>query len=127
MSHRLERFSSTLKQNLADILLNEAANPHFKQVIITDIVVTPDLKKARIYITTPPHDTVNIIRQLDQAKGFIKKILAQKMYLRYVPELTFVSTPPDIFSNLQKEVSDDTKTPDAPGSPGTPGNFDLDK
>ncbi len=101
MSHRIERFSSTLKQCLADILLNDAGNPHLKFVVITDIVVHPDLKKARVFITIPggvdssdSGDTIDdVIRQLEHAKGYIKKILAQKMYLRYVPELVFIPTP----------------------------------
>jgi len=96
MSHRIERFSSTLKQCLADILLNDAGNPHLKFVVITDIVVNPDLKKAKVFITISGDsgDTIDaVIRQLDHAKGYIKKILAQKMYLRYVPELVFIPTP----------------------------------
>ncbi|HLP60550.1 MAG TPA: 30S ribosome-binding factor RbfA [Candidatus Deferrimicrobium sp.] len=110
MSHRIERFSSTLKQSLADILLNDSANPHFKHVIISDIVVNPDLKRARVYITVSGDsaaggDIDNVIRQLEQARGFIKKILAQKMYLRYVPELVFVPTPAvDIFAELHQDT-----------------------
>jgi ribosome-binding factor A len=77
--------------------LNDAGNPHLKFVVITDILVNPDLKKARVFITIPGGaggDTIDtVIRQLDHAKGYIKKILAQKMYLRYVPELIFIPTP----------------------------------
>lgn len=99
MTHRIERFTSTLKHSLADILLNDAGNPHLKFVVITDILVNPDLKKARVFITIPGgagggNDTIDtVIRQLDHAKGYIKKILAQKMYLRYVPELVFIPAP----------------------------------
>ncbi|MDQ1353680.1 MAG: ribosome-binding factor [Acidobacteriota bacterium] len=101
MTHRIERFTSTLKHSLADILLNDAGNPHLKFVVITDILVNPDLKKARVFITVPGNagdastgDSIDtVIRQLDHAKGYIKKILAQKMYLRYVPELIFIPAP----------------------------------
>jgi ribosome-binding factor A len=96
MTHRIERFTSTLKHSLADILLNDAGNPHLKFVVITDILVNPDLKKARVFITIPggAGDTIdNAIRQLDHAKGYIKKLLAKKMYLRYVPELVFIPAP----------------------------------
>lgn len=105
MSHRIERFTSTLKQCLADILLNEAGNPHLKSVIITDIIVNPDLKRARVYISVSGggDSSESVIRQLEQAKGYIKKLLAQKMYLRYVPELIFIAAPPDdIFDKLQQ-------------------------
>lgn len=109
MSHRIERFASTLKQCLADILLNEAGNPHLKSVIITDIIVNPDLKRARVYITVSGGsggDTIeSVTHQLEQAKGYIKKLLAQKMYLRYIPELIFIATPPvDIFDKLHQDI-----------------------
>ena len=118
MSHRIERFSSTLKHCLADILLNDAGNPHLKFVVITDILVNPDLKKARIFITIPgggsgdSGDTIDtVIRQLDHAKGYIKKILAQKMYLRYVPELIFIPAP-----TFDSSDAGDNFPPGIPGS-----------
>ncbi|MCX6583542.1 MAG: 30S ribosome-binding factor RbfA [Candidatus Aminicenantes bacterium] len=124
MSHRIERFSSTLKQRLADILLNDAGNPHLKFVVITDIVVNPDLKKARVFITIPGADSGGsddaidaVIRQLDHAKGYIKKILAQKMYLRYVPELVFVPTP--IIDAFDAADAGDNFSPGIPGSDDT--------
>ncbi len=91
MSSRIERFSSTLKNAIADILLHEVQNPHLKLAVIMDIIVTPDLKKARIFIDTLPGVThADAIRELDRARGFIKKKLAQKMVLKYMPELYFL-------------------------------------
>ncbi len=90
MSYRVERFSSTLKHCLADILVNEADNPRLKAVSISNVVVSSDLKKAKVFVLSaqlPPDD---LIKQLTAARGFIKKILARKMYLRYVPELLFI-------------------------------------
>jgi len=104
MSHRIERFSSTLKHSLAEILLNDVNNPHLKYVSITEVLVSPDLKKARVFVTCAA-DAVpeqgepgELLRHLDRAKGFIKKTLARRMYMKYVPELVFVVTPdgPDI-------------------------------
>lgn len=96
MSHRVERFSSTLKQVLADILLNEINDPHLRTVSITDVIVSPDLRKARVFITDatatdPEHDnTSELLERLEHAKGFIKKTLGQRMYLKYIPQLSFL-------------------------------------
>lgn len=94
MSHRVERFSSTLRHSLTDILLNEVNNPHLKSVFITDVTVSPDLKKASVFVSATGADTTDqlddLIRRLEQARGFIKKTLGRKMYLKYIPELIFV-------------------------------------
>lgn len=137
MTHRIERFTSTLKHSLADILLNDAGNPHLKFVVITDILVNPDLKKARVFITIPGgaggaggagggNDTIDtVIRQLDHAKGYIKKILAQKMYLRYVPELVFIPAPTfDAIDAIDAvDVTDATDTIDATDAADAVDNF----
>jgi len=90
MSYRVERFSSTLKQHLADILSTEIENPHLRTVSIYDVVVSPDLKKARIYVSSLKLAPDDLVQKLTQARGFIKKILADRMYLKYMPELIFV-------------------------------------
>ncbi|MCP5105717.1 MAG: 30S ribosome-binding factor RbfA [bacterium] len=94
MSHRVERFSSTLKQNMADILLNDINNPHLKSVTITNVVISPDLKNARVFVTSSPGvtegESTDCLGLLERAKGFIRKTLARKMYLKYVPNLFFI-------------------------------------
>ncbi len=107
MSHRIERFSSTLKQSLADIMLNDINNPHLKSVSIKEVIVSPDLKKARVYVTCAIgeergdcHDSDDLIRQLTRAKGFIKRTLAQRMYLKHIPELLFISSDDEISNQV---------------------------
>lgn len=90
MSHRVERFSSTLKHCLADILLYEANNPHLKSVSIANVIVSRDLKKANIFVYSSNINPDDLIRELTGASGFIKKSLAKKMYLKYIPELYFL-------------------------------------
>ncbi len=95
MDHRIERFSSTLKNTLADIFRSELNNPHLQSLSIIDVTVTPDLKKARVYVAPLAGDwetfeKEELSRRLDRAKGFIKKALSRNMYLKYTPELDFV-------------------------------------
>lgn len=103
MSYRLERFSSTLKHCLADILLNEIDNPHLKSVSIADIIVSSDLKKAKIFVDSAKDSPDDLIPELTGAKGFIKKALAKKMYLRYIPELIF-------FKNENYEIENEKES-----------------
>jgi len=90
MSHRVERFSSTLKHCLADILMNEIDNPRLKNLIISDVITTPDLKKTRIFVSSSVEDVKSLLPQLTKAKGYIKRLLAKRMYVKYVPDLIFL-------------------------------------
>ena len=53
MSYRLEKFASTLKQALGEILMKDSLNPDFKFVTIARITLSRDLKKADIFISSP--------------------------------------------------------------------------
>jgi ribosome-binding factor A len=88
--YRVEKFSSTLKHCLADILLNESDNPHFKSISISDVIVSSDLKKAKIFVYSSRLKSDDLTAKLTAARGFIKKSLAKKMHLKYMPELYFV-------------------------------------
>lgn len=90
MSHRVERFASTLQQCLADILFNDLDNPELKLVSISRVDVSPDLKNANVFVSDALGMVENPVGKLNRAKGFIKKRLAKKMVLKYVPELLFV-------------------------------------
>lgn len=103
MSHRKERFTSTLRQCLADILLKDMNDPLLKSVFISEVIVSPDLKKAKVFVSAAPSpefadennphpesDLEQLVPRLTKAKGIIKRALAGRMYLKYIPELTFI-------------------------------------
>jgi ribosome-binding factor A len=89
MTVRKQRFISTLKQSLGDIVLNEMDNPELQFISISEIRMSDDLKKAWIAVSSPTQDIDDIVDKLNKAKGFIKKRLPQKMSLRYIPEIIF--------------------------------------
>ena len=108
MSHRIERFTSTLKHSLAEILLNDVNNPHLKSVSVTEVVISPDKKKARVFVAAAvleQEEPGQLLHHLERAKGFIKKTLAQRMYMKYVPELLFIIDDRDDGSEPSESVS----------------------
>lgn len=102
MSFRIERFSSTLKHCIGDILLNEIDDPKLKFVTLLEVNVSKDLKKANIYVSSTNSDCDDFLTQLNNAKGLIKKLLAKKMYLKYVPEIIFITGQ---FLDIEKKVN----------------------
>lgn len=88
MSHRVEKVASTIKHTLGEIFLYESDNPDFKFVSISHVEVSPDLKHARVVVSSVVH-TERIVAELQAAAGFLRRTLARRMYLKFVPDLTF--------------------------------------
>ena len=102
MSYRLEKFASTLQQALGEILSRESLNPDFKRVGIVRVQLGRDLKKATVAIACPPDKLDHLLQQLNRSRGFIKRQLDQKMILRHMPELQFIS---DAVQDLDHKIS----------------------
>jgi len=102
MSHRIARYTSTLKHCLGEILLHEINDPDLMLVTISEVSVSPDLKRARVLVSSPQRDIDRVLHGLERAKGFIKARLPHKMSLRFVPELIFL---PDMGFELEQKLS----------------------
>lgn len=102
MSYRLEKFTSTLQQTLAEILTRDSLNPDFKLVSILRVQLGRDLKKATVTISCPPGKEDHVLQQLNRSRGFIKRQLDRKMILRHMPELEFVK---DSAQELEQQIS----------------------
>lgn len=93
MPHRLERINSAIRQEISDLLTRQVKDPRMGNFIsITQVFTTPDLKYARIYISSlgDEHERKNAIKALNAAAGYFRFELSKRMKLRYTPELTFV-------------------------------------
>jgi ribosome-binding factor A len=89
MSIRTEKFASTLQQTLAAILLTESENPRLKNVTISRVSVTADLRRACIGVSCPDGDVAERITELNRSAGFLKRQISRRMILKYMPELVF--------------------------------------
>lgn len=90
MAHRIQKFSSTLRQALGEILLYELNNPDFKNITISEVAVTPDLRIARVFVSSFNPKQDQVIEDLIKATGVIKQHLSKKMFLKYIPEIYFI-------------------------------------
>ncbi|PIV38998.1 MAG: ribosome-binding factor A, partial [Candidatus Omnitrophica bacterium CG02_land_8_20_14_3_00__42_8] len=76
---------------ISKILLEDLKDPRIGFVTITRIDLTGDLRYARIYFSILGDDTAKeaSLQGIKSARGFIRKLIAERMKLRYVPELYF--------------------------------------
>lgn len=92
MSLKTERIANMLVREISDILQNEVYDKDIRFVTITAIKVDTDLSLAQVYCTMFNKENKDkCIKELNQAKGFIKTELAKrKLEIRKIPDLRFI-------------------------------------
>lgn len=99
-SSRPKRVAEAVKNELTMLLVQQIADPRLTGVLISHVIVSPDLKQARIYFTIPPgRDKSLALKGLRSAKGYFRSHLAKTLNMRYTPDLMFT------FDNYNEEVA----------------------
>ena len=88
---RSDRVAGLIQHLLADLLQKEIRDPRLDRTTITTVKVTRDLRIARIYFATKGAEGAAqaALDGFARAKGFVKRELARKLGLRYMPDLEF--------------------------------------
>ncbi|CAM2007916.1 30S ribosome-binding factor RbfA [Acanthopleuribacter pedis] len=90
-THRLNNLAEQVRQVLSYALSFEMRDPGFDGVTITRVRLSPDLQFADVLFTELDDDTNPEvpIESFRRAKGALKRIVAQRVQMRRVPELRF--------------------------------------
>ena len=93
LNHRHLRVGELVKQNLGQIFLrNEAKIPSLntKLVTVTEVRMSPDLKIAKAYVLPlggkDAEETINLLKEYS---FLIRKILSQKVVMKFLPKILF--------------------------------------
>jgi ribosome-binding factor A len=88
---RADRVSGLIHEALSRLLQKSIKDPRLDSVSFTGVKMSPNLKLARIYFVVSDNTSSKeeALDGFEKAKGFIKYTLAQKLKLRYMPELQF--------------------------------------
>lgn len=91
-SRRQRRVAELIHRELSLLLLHGVKDPRLADVTITDVEVTKDLLLARVYVTALVAEDKDrqVLAGLEHAKGFLRSQLAERVELRFVPDLVFV-------------------------------------
>ena len=84
-----ERAGTEIQRELSNILLLDAKDEDFKNVTITAVEVSNDLSFAKVYFTTLD-DREHVEHDLNNAAGFFRSLLAERLIMRHTPELRFI-------------------------------------
>jgi len=94
-SNRMQRVSQSIREQMAIILQSEMKNPRLSMLSVTDVKMTPDLRQAHVYFNRIGESELAIEEQqmlqknMQGAAGFLRNALAQKLDIKYLPELHF--------------------------------------
>ena len=94
LSQRQLRVGELIKQSLGQIFLkDEAKIPTFDttNITVTEVRMSPDLKNARAYvIPLGGKDTDKIVNILTEFSHLVRKVLAKKIDMKFLPKVHFV-------------------------------------
>ena len=88
---RSDRVSGQIQKNLSELLKKNIQDPRLEMVTITSVKMSQDLRIARVYFISS-RDKMSrkeAAEGFKSALGYIKRVLAAKLGLRYMPDLQF--------------------------------------
>jgi ribosome-binding factor A len=112
MERRPERVAHRVQAELARLLLRELHDPRLRDVHVTAVRMTPDLRTARVFVRTlaPPDAVPAALAAFERATPFIRGCLGRALGLRYVPELRFeYDTVIDSAARMEAALAESTK------------------
>ena len=114
---RADRVGGLIQETLADLLNKSIHDPRLQRATITTVKMSADLKLARVYFAIYGDDkkSEDAARGFESARGFIKRILAPKLGLRYMPDLKFFYDDSFDYGSHIDQLLEKIKTDDGPG------------
>ena len=89
---RPERLAETLRAEITEIVGYELEDPRLLSVTVTDVIVAPSLRDAKVYVLVEGDEGEirEAMKALHHAAPFVKQQVALNLNLRFAPQLHFV-------------------------------------
>lgn len=88
---RAARLGEEIREQVAELIAKKLKDPRIGFVTVTRVELTSDQRLARILVGVlgEEADRKKTLEGLRQAAGFVRRELAQRMRLRFVPDVVF--------------------------------------
>lgn len=88
---RQDRVAEAIRKEVSSIIIDELKDPRLGFVTITKAEISQDMRYARVFYSVlgKDEDYKKTKQALDSALGFIRKLIAERIKLRYTPEISF--------------------------------------
>ena len=108
---RYEKVAHAIKREVSTIIHDEIKDPRLGFVTITHVELTPDLRYAKILFSVlgKEQEHRRTKEALDSARGFIRRLIGQRIKLRFVPEVAFYEDRSSEYSVRIEEILEEIK------------------
>jgi ribosome-binding factor A len=91
-SRRVEKAAEAVREVVSMAILTELNDPRIRDVTVTYVEVSPDLRYAKVHVSVMGDETRQklSLRGLQNAAGFLQSKIAKKIEIRYTPKLSFM-------------------------------------
>jgi len=88
---RPQRVAEAIREAVAEFLTSEARDPRIVGVTVTQVKVTPDLKRAvvSVMVRGDEEEKKHCLYGLAHAEGAIRRAIAARLTVKSVPEVAF--------------------------------------
>ena len=91
-SRRTEKAAEAVREVVSMAILTELNDPRVRDVTVTHVEVSRDLRYAKIHVSVMGDETRQqlTLRGLQSAAGFLQAKVAERIDIRYTPKLSFL-------------------------------------
>lgn len=113
---RQQRVAHAIKREVSVIIQDELKDPRLGFVTITDVQISADMRHAKIFFSVlgKEEDYKKTKDALDSALGYIRHLIAERIQLRFAPEIMFKEDKSSEYSIHIQKVLDEIKEKDEP-------------
>jgi len=91
-SRRALKTAEAVREIVSMAILAELNDPRIRDVTVTHVEVSGDLRHAKVHVSVMGSDTQQqlCVRGLQSAAGYLQAKIADRVQVRYTPKLTFL-------------------------------------
>ena len=91
MAYRAEKVAEEIRHRLNSAMSKDISKPDMGLVTISKVLLSPDLKIAKVYVTFLGNKESNekCVDRLNFRKAHIRFLLGKQLKVKYIPELNF--------------------------------------
>lgn len=88
---RIEKLNQAFKREISLIVQEELKDPRLGFITINQVEITRDLSYAKIYFSVlgNEHEIKHAQEGLVSSAGYIRRLLSERIEIRYIPQLIF--------------------------------------
>src|SRR5687767_6996984 len=106
---RPERLGVALKEEISEVVGFELDDPRLEMVTVTDVVVSADLRDAKVYVLIrgSEEEVAEALKALRHAASFVRQQVAMNLEMRFAPHVHFVRDDAEENASRVTEILED--------------------